>query len=338
MNQLEHLIREGVERRVFQAAHAVVLHGGRTVFSSGSVDASARFDLASLTKVMSTTALCIALKVDPQLRVGTVLPQAGSAPATVADLLFHRSGLPAFVPFFANCATRAEAISAALRTAPVAALGVAAVYSDVGFIVLGELLSTLHQTPLEVLFTRHVAAPLGLTESSYRPRSNPPPEPTVPTGGTRPREAAPGQEGLWSMPVGPSKEGEVDDDNAWVMNGVSGHAGLFGSARDVARFGQAVLEGAVSSPLGWGVDRSTPGSTRAFGFDTPSATDASCGPRFGPRAIGHLGFTGTSLWLDFDRQLVVALLTNRVIFGRANVQIRQFRPRFHEAVLDELGL
>lgn len=122
------------------------------------------------------------------------------------------------------------------------------------------------------------------------------------------------------------------------MNGVAGHAGLFGSARDVARFGQAVLEGRVKPPReGWVRDK-TPGSTRTFGFDTPSEVGASCGQRFGPRAIGHLGFTGTSLWVDFDRELVVVLLTNRVIFGRANVQIRQFRPRFHDAVLDELGL
>jgi CubicO group peptidase (beta-lactamase class C family) len=126
------------------------------------------------------------------------------------------------------------------------------------------------------------------------------------------------------------------------MDGVSGHAGLFGTAADVARFGQAVLERRTCAQSHWAADASVVGSTRARGFDTPSKEGASCGARFGrggPRgAIGHLGFTGTSLWLDLDRGLVVALLTNRVALGRANVRVRDFRPRFHDAVLDALGL
>jgi len=157
----------------------------------------------------------------------------------------------------------------------------------------------------------------------------------------RPRPPAPGQEGLWEIAAQASAKGEVDDDNAWALDGVSGHAGLFATAADVASFGQAVLEGRVGRSDRFGRD-STPASTRARGFDTPSAAGASCGPRFGragPRgAIGHTGFTGTSLWIDLDRALVVALLTNRVALGRANMKIREFRPRFHDAVLDALGL
>ena len=168
----------------------------------------------------------------------------------------------------------------------------------------------------------------------------------APTGATRPREPAPGQEGLWRVEVRPGHPGEVDDDNAFCLDGVSGHAGLFASAHDVGRVGSAFLHelGRSYGPRAWrkpwGPDAQTPGSTRALGFDTPSAHGASCGPRFGkagPRgAIGHLGFTGTSLWLDLDRELVVVLLTNRVALGRANLAIRDFRPRFHDAVLDAL--
>jgi CubicO group peptidase (beta-lactamase class C family) len=147
---------------------------------------------------------------------------------------------------------------------------------------------------------------------------------------------------MWDVPTKPTRPAEVDDDNAWAMDGVSGHAGLFGTALDVAKTGQAVLEGRLASPVPWGRDVGTPDSTRALGFDTPSAEGATCGPRFGragPKgAIGHTGFTGTSLWIDLDRELVVALCTNRVALGRANVKIREFRPRFHEAVLDELHL
>ncbi|MBL9037055.1 MAG: beta-lactamase family protein [Archangium sp.] len=330
------LLHEGVASRVFQHARAVVMHRGKTVFDDGTTSAGAKFDLASVTKVMSTTALLCRLGVSPQVRVGEAFPEAASAHLTVADLAFHRSGLPAFVPFFAH---REPALAAALRVAPVAPPKTTAVYSDIGFILLGAMLEKLHGAPLDALFQRHVAEPFGLTASHFRRVSTSKPDPlVVSTGGTRPREPAPGQEGLWSVTSGPSSDGDVDDDNAYVLDGVAGHAGLFATAADVARFGQAVLEGRIASPVGWERDGSTPGSTRAFGFDTPSVDAPSCGPRFGPRAIGHLGFTGTSLWIDFDRELVVALLTNRVIFGRANVQIRAFRPRFHEAVLDDLGL
>ncbi len=335
MQGLEAVLREGVAQRVYQHANAVVLHRGRTVFSGGTTAPDARFDLASITKVMSTTALCCALKVDRSTTVGSVFPSAKSAHVTVADLLTHRSGLPAFEPFFARCKTREHVVLEALQTAPIAPVGVAAVYSDIGFIVLGELISVLHGSTLDQLFAKHIATPLGMAESGFNPPTD---QLIISTGGTRPREPAPGQEGLWSVPTGPSREGDVDDDNAYVMGGVAGHAGLFGSARDVAAFGQAVLTGRIAfEGGGWPRDL-TPGSTRTFGFDTPSAIGASCGQRFGPQAIGHLGFTGTSLWVDFGRELVVALLTNRVIFGRANQQIRQFRPLFHDAVLDELRL
>ena len=327
---LETLLREGASQRVFEHANAVVLHRGATVFSGGTAPPLARFDLASITKVMSTTALCCRLRVPPTLSVGDVFPKSKSAHVTVADLLMHRSGLPAFKPFFATCTAREQVIQAALDTAPLTLPGKAFIYSDIGFIILGELISTLHRAPLDRLFTER----LGFAESGFNPTGHL----TISTGGTRPREPAPGQEGLWTLPVGPSREGEVDDDNAWVMKGVAGHAGLFGTASDVARLGQAVLDSSLHyDPAGWPRD-TTPNSTRTYGFDTPTPEGASCGQRFGPHAVGHLGFTGTSLWVDFDREIVVALLTNRVIYGRANVQIRQFRPRFHDAVLDELGL
>ena len=142
---------------------------------------------------------------------------------------------------------------------------------------------------------------------------------------------------MWNVPERPTGLCEVDDDNAWCLDGVSGHAGLFGTALDVALYGQAMLEGRWAPASGWARD-TTPGSTRTFGFDTPSAEGASCGQRFGKRAIGHLGFTGTSLWIDFDRELVVAFLTNRVALGRANLRIRAFRPQVHDAVLDALKL
>ncbi len=357
--QVDALLAQGVADGVFPTARAQVLHRGATVFAGGPAPASAVFDLASVTKVLSTTALCAiaveqgALRLDEAL--GRFFPDAAVPEATVRDLLLHRAGLPPYRTYFGELMNaepalfddaphsalrtrvRAELLARHVHEPAVAPLGQAAVYSDVGFILLGGILERALGAPLDVLFDVHVARPLGLVRAAYRRLSAaPPPIDVVPTQDQRPREPAPGQEGLWNVSPRPSVLGQVDDDNAWCLDGVSGHAGLFATADDVARFGQAVLDGRVRFPEPFSVDTSTPLSTRTLGFDTPSKEGASCGQRFGPRAIGHLGFTGTSVWIDLDRQLVVVLLTNRTRLGRANLRLREFRPRFHDAVLDAL--
>ncbi len=355
---LDALLSGGVADGVFPLARAEVFFEGRHVFSGGNAPPHTVFDLASLTKVLVTTALVLETGLPLDAPVRRWFGDA-SVDATLDDLLFHRSGLPAFRPFFASVMearpllfqddcpasqrrlARDELLAEVLRAKAQQPRGEQAVYSDLGFIMLGAVLEAAQQSPLDELFTRRIAAPLGLS-ARYRRLSHPGAMPSAlaETGATRPREPALGQEGLWSVVPRAGKKGEVDDDNAWCLDGVSGHAGLFATAADVAIFGQAVLEGRFG---GSSFPRdATVGSTRARGFDTPSSEGASCGQRFGrlgPRgAIGHLGFTGTSLWLDLDRSLVVALLTNRVALGRANLLIREFRPRFHDAVLDALGL
>jgi len=362
VKHLDAMLAQGRVDGVFSAARAAVWFKGQPIYEGGSAPADARFDLASVTKVMCTTALLCRLAergaLDLEAPLPGVLPGARVG-ATLADLAFHRSGLPAFLPLFA----RVTEEHPALFDAPTPQLRALvrrrtvqrvlevdverpprsqAVYSDLGFILLGEALAAVAGRPLDALFIDEVARPLGLGAAGFRRLSLAlPPDDVVPTNGTRPREPAPGQESMWQCPSWPSVVGEVDDDNAWIMDGVAGHAGLFATAAEVARFGQAVATGWLGAPFDWRRDDSTPASTRAFGFDTPSDDGASCGPRFGragPRgAIGHLGFTGTSLWIDLDRQLVVALLTNRVISGRKNLLVRAFRPAFHERVLDAVG-
>ncbi|ATB46373.1 serine hydrolase domain-containing protein [Corallococcus macrosporus] len=362
---------------VFPAAQAVVLHRGVQVFGgvAGNVSGDTRFDLASLTKVLSTTSLFLRLwtegKVGPETLVSRYFPgtPAGDAGVTVADLLYHRSGLPPFVPFFAQALTahpelldadcpsalrarvRDEVIQAAAATPLAAEPRTRAAYSDVGFILLGEILSRAADASLDTLFSRHVAEPLGLSARFHRLTDFPADAMPAPTGATRPREPAPGQEGLWKdVPTQPTRPGEVDDDNAWVMDGVAGHAGLFGTAVDVARFGQAVLDGCAGGaviapgPL-WhralATDPMVAASTRSMGFDSPSEGVSSAGHYLGdtpPGAVGHLGFTGTSLWVDLRRSLVVALVTNRVANGRQETRIRDFRPLFHDFVVEALGL
>lgn len=368
--RLQQALDEGVEKHVFPMAQAVVMHEGRVVFdgSSGGATAETIFDLASLTKVISTTSLFMNAwaggKLGPETKVARFFPQAksGEANVTVADLLYHRSGLPAFVPYFARVMPAvpelfladtpravwdevrneiiASVFSAGLRAAPAAE----AVYSDVGFIQLGEILQLALGGELDALFAERVAKPLGLTSLRFRRVSDrlPTDSRIAPTGKNRPRDPAPGQEKLWEpFPAVPSRAGEVDDDNAWVLDGVAGHAGLFGTARDVAAFGNSLLSQDAQPLVRLALERDskTPGSTRAMGFDTPDEKASSAGRHIGnvsPGAVGHLGFTGTSLWIDRGRRLVVALLSNRVALGRDNVLIRQFRPAFHDAVVESL--
>jgi CubicO group peptidase (beta-lactamase class C family) len=382
---LQDLLEEGVAGGVFPCAAAAVLLEGRRVFTGAAGGATARtvFDLASLTKPLATTAVFLTLwrdrVLDPETPVDRFLPDVAwrRRGLTVADLLAHRAGLPGFVPLFApvlaaspgllapDCAAsartaaRAAVVARALAVMPEAGPRARAVYSDLGFVLLGELFAAAARLPLDVAFVERVAAPLGVGARFHRLSAGPPPaaDAVAPTGRTRPREPAPGQEGLWApLPGVAARPGEVDDDNAWTMDGVAGHAGLFGTADDVAALGQAVLEDWAGAgrlaPLGpWAVavrrDPVTPGSTRALGWDTRlpgDAPDASSAGRLlgdrGPGAIGHTGFTGTSLWIDLGRRLVVALCTNRTAGprGRADERIRQFRPRFHDAAVQACGL
>ncbi|ATB31725.1 serine hydrolase domain-containing protein [Melittangium boletus] len=375
--QLQEVLDEAVTLGIFPAAQAVVLHRGVQVFGgvAGPVTGETRFDLASVTKVLCTTALFLRLwtqgKVGPETPVARFFPGSpvGDAGATVADLLYHRSGLPPFVPFFAEALTstpeilepacpaatrarvREEVLQAAARTPLLNPWRTHTAYSDVGFILLGDILSRVGEAPLDVLFSRLVAEPLGLSARFHRLTDFPSDGLVAPTGATRPREPAPGQEGLWgALPTRPSVPGEVDDDNAWVLDGVSGHAGVFGTAVDVARFGQAILAGCAGDaalapgPLWYRALASDPllaGSTRSMGFDSPSKALSSAGHFIGdtpPGAVGHLGFTGTSLWVDLRRSLVVVLVTNRVANGRQETRIRDFRPVFHDLIVQALDL
>ena len=369
LHPLQELLECGVRERCFPAAQATVLHRGQTLFegAAGEATRGTVFDLASVTKV-ATTALYLALRqrgtLEAETRIGALLPAAVAPQLTLEDLLYHRSGLPAWRPFFAHpeampavlasgrsrdvfAGSRRAVVEGALATRPEGPVATRAVYSDVGFILLGEALSIAAGQPLEQLFEAAVVEPLGLS-LGYRPLGLPvsdtqPDLQLAPTGTQRPRPPAPGQEGSFSAEVvaPETTAGEVDDDNAWAMGGVAGHAGLFGTSNALAAFGQAILEerggaGRLASPGLWTPaftrDPLTPNSERTLGFDTVSPGGSSAGQSMSSEAVGHLGFTGTSLWIDPARELVVALLTNRTLLGRDNLGIRSFRPRFHDAV------
>jgi len=377
---LQQLLEAGVGGGVFPAAEASVFQAGTEVArAAAGVTDTTPFDLASLTKILCTTAAFVALwaegTVGPATPVsrwidGSPLAKNG---ATLGDLLTHRSGLPAWVPFFAvvlhtvpelrrpDCtpatrlSVRSEVRDAAARTPLDAPAGAPPLYSDVGFLLAGEMLAEAGGTPLDSLHAR-ITERLGVATHFHRlsTRGHDSRDPCggrwqgLPaTGLLRPRPPAPGQENRWeSLATTPSTPGEVDDDNAWVMDGVAGHAGLFGTATEVARFGQRVLEelggaGRLAPAALW--ERAVtamPGGTHGLGFDTPAGEGSAAGRLLGrtaPGGFGHLGYTGTSLWVDRARQVSIALLTNRTELGRDNVRIREFRPAFHDAVLQALG-
>jgi CubicO group peptidase (beta-lactamase class C family) len=307
------------------------------------------FDLASLTKPMATTTALMRLVESGRVRldvpISAYLPAfnvSETAPPTLRQLLSHCSGLPAWRPYYQEIDPswpqhdRRQAVYAAIHREPlVTPPGVAVQYSDAGFILLGELIEVLSGTPLDEFCHREVFAALQLADLRF-------------LNLTRPQADGVSYASTEHCPWrGRILTGEVHDENAWVMGGVAGHAGLFGTARQVWQYALRLLKGLQGRA--WLVSTATlrtfttrqgipEGSTWALGWDTPTPGRSSAGRFFAPTAIGHLGFTGTSLWIDPAQQVIVVLLTNRVHPSRQREGIRAFRPLIHDAVMQALGL
>ncbi len=302
-------------------------------------DSATVYDLASLTKVVAlTTGLMLAVDEarlgldDPVGRLVPAFAGPGKDAVTVRHLLTHTGGLPAGRPLFRETDTRAEALALTDTTALESVPGSRYRYSDLGAIVLTQVLEAATGEPLDRFVTRRVFAPLGLASMTFRP-------PAVWRERIAPTERDP-----WR---GRMLRGEVHDENAARLEGVSGHAGLFGSAEDLLTFGAWLLAG-VSDCGRCGPAAATPpppsarsfvrrqdlppGSSRALGWDTPSA-GSSAGIRLSPTSFGHTGFTGTSIWVDPSRELVLVLLTNRVHPSRT----RQGHIPLRRAVADAVA-
>ncbi len=302
---------------------------------------STLFDLASLTKVVATTTMAMILYERGLLELDA--PIAGTVPEFLTDsssahdsrrqhvtfrtLLAHSSGLPAYEKLFLTARSHDDLLRAAFTTPLSSDPVIRAEYSDVGFLVLGAGLERIAEEPLDVFCRREVFGPLGMTHTTF----SPPPEmraaipPTQDDRTFRHRII----------------QGEVQDENAFVLGGVAPHAGLFSTAEDLARFAHAMLQGGrpIVRPetvsLFTRREPAPVGTTRALGWDTPSNPSQS-GKYFSPSSFGHLGYTGTSLWIDPERQLSITLLTNRTWPDCSSLAIKQVRPRFHDAVIESL--
>jgi CubicO group peptidase (beta-lactamase class C family) len=269
---------------------------------------------------------------------------------TFRMLLAHSSGLPAYEKLFLKARTREDLLRAAFTTPLTAAPVTRAEYSDIGFIILGAALERIAQEPLDIFCQREIFGPLAMSNTTFNPpadqRSKIPPtaderEQSECGAGAPARALATSQGKPRSTFRNRIIQGEVQDENASILGGVAGHAGLFSTAEDLARFAHFLLQGAnpILRPetLSLFTRRESlpPATTRTLGWDTPSSPSQS-GKYFGPAAFGHLGYTGTSLWIDPDRQLSITLLTNRTWPDCSNQAIKQIRPRFHDAVVEAL--
>ena len=310
---------------------------GRLTYDPGAAETvpDTIFDLASLTKVMATTSLALRLVDAGRLALDGRVARRLTAwrgrdreGATIEDLLTHATGLTAYLPFFRDYQGRAEFEEAICGLPLECGLRTQAVYSDLGFILFGFILEDAGGAALADAFAA-LAREWAIDDLTF----NPPAEWR--------RRTAPTEVDAWR---GRLLVGEVHDQNAWALGGAAGHAGLFGSVGAVGRFAQVVLQtlgGARTlgrpDTLARFLQRSTvPGSSRALGWDTMLPT-SSCGRLMSPRAIGHTGFTGTSLWIDPGPGIYVVLLTNRVHPSRDNNAILAVRPRVHDAVVEALG-
>jgi CubicO group peptidase (beta-lactamase class C family) len=332
----------------------VVLQGalGHLTYDEGAAEVLPEtvYDIASLTKVVATTAAAMLLyqrgQLDLDTPLGELLPGfvVGRTPGDLArhvklrHLLAHNSGLPGYVEFYRTATTPAALFRACLELPLEAEPGARAEYSDPGFILLGKALEVCTCEYLATWVRHEILDPIGLSATGFCP----------------PRSARPG---IPPTEVDTSLrhrriQGEVQDEHAWLLKGAAGHAGLFSNVPDLLRFAREVRRaspGASSASEQSGLfkpetvelfaQRQGPdGSSRALGWDTPSANSSS-GRFFSRRSIGHLGYSGCSLWIDLEAHVAVVLLTNRTWPDRSATSaklIREVRPVFHDAVREAL--
>lgn len=355
---VESLLEQAIARRVMPGCAYGVYAGGGIAGAgalggftyeadSPRVQPSTRFDVASVTKVAATTAAAMLLHQRGRLELGQALGELlpgfvvgrddsrWARQVALAHLLAHSSGLPGYVELYRSARTPAEMLKACLELPIEAEPGSRAEYSDPGFILLGKAIEIITREPLDQWTAREIFAPLGMKSTGFNP--------------------AAGERAL----ISPTEidesfrrrtiQGEVQDENASVMKGVAGHAGVFSTVEDLLRFAAAMLEARLAAEsrtlfhaetVARFAERQLPaGSTRALGWDTPSAQNSSAGKFFSAHSIGHLGFSGCSLWIDLEARLAVVLLTNRTWPKRSeqNQQgIKELRPKFHDAIREAL--
>ncbi|HYW32480.1 MAG TPA: serine hydrolase [Gemmatimonas sp.] len=325
LTTIDRVVQRGIDAGGFPGASVVVGRKGYAVWSKGfgSLDWSGRrrvtaqesvYDLASLTKVVATTTAIMVLfdqgKVELDAPVSRYIPSYTGGmkdQVTIRHLLTHRAGLPAGRELWRIAGTPVQARAAVLATPVACAPGRCFEYSDLGADILGFVVEAASGVRLDQFLDSHVFEKLGMTDTQFSPG-------VAVVARTAPTEIAP--------PRGYPLRGEVHDENAYALGGVAGHAGLFSTASDLSVFAQMLLDGGTYDGVRIVADSTVSlftrraAGTRGLGWDTCDG-NGGCGSYLSERAYGHTGFTGTSLWIDPDRQMFVILLTNRVHAAKA---------------------
>lgn len=349
------MLADAIAARAFPGCAFGVFAGGKVVLQDGLgrftydddsevVTARTVYDIASITKVIATTAQAMLLVqrgvLDLETPLGELLPGfvVGRSSAERAHqvklrhLLAHNSGLPGYVELFRSVTTPDELFRACLQLPLEVEPGARAEYSDMGFILLGKALEVQTRESVASWLGREIFQPLGLNATGFNPSSGA-------------RHLIPPTEEERTL-RNRRIQGEVQDEHAWLLRGIAGHAGLFSNVPDLLRFAEEIIKAnrfeAGNPPLfsketieRFAARQGPDGSSRALGWDTPSK-QSSAGRHFSSRSIGHLGYSGCSLWIDLEAEIAVVLLTNRTWPSRENQLIREVRPAFHNALFDAL--
>ncbi len=355
MNPVDQMMRQAIFDGVFPGGvllfsknASIIYHqayGYANIFSKIPMTANTIFDLASLTKPLATTLAVMKLvsqkKIELKQHLGDILhPFKGSAKAhiRIEHLLYHNSGLPDYRPFFKRLKRlpqdqRKDALRVLLVQEPlVHPIGQKTLYSDLGFMILCWVVEMVSGERLDRFVEKKIYFPLGIENLFFVDLEARPVHLNFAA-----TEQCPWRETLLT--------GMVHDDNAYVIGGIDGHAGLFGSAGGVHRLlttlqagfkGKAIAQVFEKKLLHQFFERNAD-SKRALGFDTPAASGSSCGRHFSKTSVGHLGFTGTSFWMDLEQGIIVILLTNRVHPSRDNNRIKHFRPMLHDTIMEQIN-
>jgi len=349
------VIERAIQDKAFPGATVAVGYRGKASLhafgnlsyaaNAAAVDTHTMYDIASLTKVVATTTLVAKLAegdfpvpLDLDARIERYLPEWATGPqpewrhqVTVRHLLTHTSGLPAFKEYWRTSKSKQDTLTKIFAEPLEYEPGTKEIYSDLGIILMAEVIERLTGRTLDDLAKTYIFTPLAMKDTMFRP----------------PKKLWP-----WIAPTEIDNnlrhrlvQGEVHDENAFAIGGVSGHAGLFSTAPDLAAFCQMLLNGGVyahhrvlrrATIAQFTTPQQLSSGTRTLGWAVPTEGGSS-GHYFSTHSFGHTGFTGTSIWIDPDRQLFVVLLTNRVHPTRENQKIAQLRPAFHDAVMQALG-
>jgi CubicO group peptidase (beta-lactamase class C family) len=347
-NNVDAIVNNAIEDSAFPGAVVLVGKDGKVILdkafghftydkNSPSVKLSTLFDLASLTKVISTTTFIMIcydrglFKLDD--RVSKYIPQFaqnGKGDITIRNLLLHNSGLPAYKKYYEIYNNAADVLNDIYASKLEYPTGTKTVYSDLGIITLGKIIEKVTGMTLDKFAQKEIFNPLGMKNTMYNPPDS------------LKKFCAPTEyDNYWRHR---QIQGEVHDETASLLGGVAGHAGLFSTAGDIANVLQMLLQDGKfngkqiikPSTVKLFTRRQSEESTRALGWDTKSASGSSAGNLFNADSYGHTGFTGTSVWTDPERKLFVIFLTNRVYPTRENYKIHKVRPALHDAVITAL--